>query len=200
MSCGMSVQRLDCVCVYCGSSSGLKASYAVAARDLGLELAKRQISLVYGGGSVGLMGIIAETVDSSGGCVTGVIPKSLAPEHISGKTPGRVILTETMHERKMRMASRANAFIALPGGIGTLEELFEIATWRQLGHHRKPIGILNVQNYFDPLLEFLDGAVADGFVSSTTRSIFVVGTSASELLNKLGCGLSSVAVPDLCSR
>ena len=133
---------IECVCVYCGSSVGSNSSYSVAARLLGGELVKRGISLVYGGGSVGLMGSLAEAVNSDGGSVLGIIPYSLEPEEISGKTPGQVVVTSGMHERKTQMAARADAFIALPGGLGTLEELFEIATWRQLGHHEKPIGIL----------------------------------------------------------
>lgn len=176
---------IECVCVYCGSSVGSNSSYSVAARLLGGDLVKRGISLVYGGGSVGLMGSLAEAVNSDGGSVLGIIPYSLEPEEISGKTPGQVVVTSGMHERKTQMAARADAFIALPGGLGTLEELFEIATWRQLGHHEKPIGILNVNGFFNPLLKFLDNTVAEGFVSAKTRANFIVDDDASELIEKL---------------
>jgi len=187
----MEPEGLKCVCVYCGSLQGRTESYSIAAQQLGSELAKRQISLVYGGGSVGLMGKVAGAASSSGALVTGIIPKSLEPEHISGKTPGQVIVTESMHERKTQMASRADAFIALPGGLGTLEELFEIATWRQLGHHQKPIGLLNTGGFFDPLLAFLDKTVAEGFVSFEARSYFIVETHVSTLLDKLQGHLQS---------
>jgi uncharacterized protein (TIGR00730 family) len=131
------------------------------------------------------MGSLAEAVNSDGGSVLGIIPYSLEPEEISGKTPGQVVVTSGMHERKTQMAARADAFIALPGGLGTLEELFEIATWRQLGHHEKPIGILNVNGFFNPLLKFLDNTVAEGFVSAKTRANFIVDDDASELIEKL---------------
>ena len=181
----MAPESLKCVCVYCGSSQGVNESYSIAAQQLGSELAKRQMALVYGGGSVGLMGKVAAAASSYGALVTGIIPKSLEPEHISGTTPGQVIVTESMHERKTQMAARADAFIALPGGLGTLEELFEIATWRQLGYHQKPIGLLNTGGFFDPLLAFLDNTVAEGFVSFETRSYFIVETRVSNLLDKL---------------
>ena len=174
---------LSTVCVYCGSSQSIRQVYDDAASCLGQEFARRNISLIYGGGSMGLMGRVAETVQNGGGDVIGVIPFAL--EKISGQTPGKVIVTSDMHQRKAAMAAKADAFIALPGGFGTLEELFEIVTWRQIGYHSKPIGLLNVDGFFDLLLKFLDDIVEDGFITQAARSILIVESNPAVLIDKL---------------
>lgn len=179
------IMHIKRVCVYCGSSSGAKAEYLNAARRLGAELAGRNIGLVYGGGSVGLMGGVSATVHDQGGSVVGIIPKNLLPREISGDTLGELIVTEDMHERKKRMFSVADAFVALPGGFGTLEELLEIMTWHQLGLHEKPICILNVCGFFDSFIQFLDKACEEGFISASARRVLFVGSTTDEILEKI---------------
>ena len=169
----MKIKRL---CVFCGSNEGRNPAYKDAAIHLGLVLAKEKIELIYGGANIGLMGVLANACLDAGGEVTGVIPASLvgrevAGERVESRNLTRLEIVKTMHQRKMRMASLADAFIALPGGIGTLEELFEIFTWSQLGFHAKPIGILNAEGFYDPLLNFCDQLVHEGFLNIETRSI-----------------------------
>ena len=171
------------ICVYCGSSQGAGRAYDNAASSVGEEFVRRHISLIYGGGSMGLMGRVAETVQNGGGDVVGIIPVAL--EKISGQTPGRVIVTSDMHQRKATMASKADAFIALPGGFGTLEELFEIITWCQIGYLSKPVGLLNVDGFFDSLLLFLDNAVVAGFISQAARSILLVDSNPASLIDRI---------------
>ena len=173
---------MDRLCVFCGSSSGHDPVYAVLAAQLGRTLAQRRIGLVYGGGRVGLMGVLADAALAAGGEVIGVIPKPLLDrEHgHRGLTDLRVV--DSMHERKALMVELADGFVALPGGIGTLEELFEVWTWAQLGIHRKPCGLLDVGGFFTPLVSFLDQVVAAGFISSTTRAMLTVAASPDELL------------------
>ncbi|ONK76576.1 uncharacterized protein A4U43_C03F29750 [Asparagus officinalis] len=173
------------VCVFCGSSPGKKARYQEAAIELGNELVERNIDLVYGGGSIGLMGLVSQAVHDGGRHVLGVIPRSLMPKEITGETCGEVRAVSNMHERKAEMARQADAFIALPGGYGTLEELLEVITWAQLGIHSKPVGLLNVDGFYDSLLSFIDLAVGEGFISSNARSIIVSAPSAKELVMKL---------------
>ncbi|EFJ38723.1 hypothetical protein SELMODRAFT_73749 [Selaginella moellendorffii] len=173
------------ICVFCGSSSGKKTSYGAAAADLGRELVKRKIDLVYGGGNVGLMGLIAEAVYEGGCRVTGVIPKALMPHEISGKTVGEVKVVSDMHQRKAEMARQAEAFIALPGGYGTLEELLEMITWSQLGIHDKPVGLLNVDGYYNPLLALFDKGTEEGFIKPSSRQIVISASTAGELLDRL---------------
>ncbi|CAA6666227.1 unnamed protein product [Spirodela intermedia] len=173
------------ICVFCGSSSGKKSSYSEAAAALGKELVERRINLVYGGGSIGLMGDVAKVV-SDGGChVLGVIPRTLMQEKLTGVAVGDVQVVSDMHERKAEMAKQADAFIALPGGYGTLEELLEVITWAQLGIHNKPVGLLNVDGYYNILLSFIDKAVDEGFISFSARRIIVSATTASELIREL---------------
>ena len=179
---GMVLRR---ICVFCGSSTGLKAEFVNAAEALGTKLACRNIGLIYGGGSVGLMGVVSQSAHNQGGAVIGVIPEQLKPIEISGETRGEVIVTKDMHERKQHMSSLADAFIAMPGGFGTLEELFEMITWKQLGFHSKPVGILNVDGFYDALLKFLDESVSLGFISKSARELLFVAESPDELLNKL---------------
>ena len=177
--------RFRRICVYCGSAKGRKASYQDAAVELGEELVARNIDLVYGGGSVGLMGLVSQAVYSGGRHVIGVIPKTLMPREITGETVGEVKEVAGMHQRKAEMARQSDAFIALPGGYGTLEELLEVITWAQLGIHDKPVGLLNVDGYYNALLCFIDNAVDEGFIKPTARHIIVLAPTPKELLDKL---------------
>lgn len=176
--------RFRRICVFCGSSAGKKTLYSNVALELGKEMVRRKIDLVYGGGSNGLMGQISRTVHEGGGRVIGVIPKALAHEEISGTTIGELRAVADMHERKAEMARQADAFIALPGGYGTLEELLEMITWVQLGIHDKPVGLLNVDGYYNSLLALLDKAVEEGFLKPNCRNILLSAPSARELLDK----------------
>jgi uncharacterized protein (TIGR00730 family) len=173
------------ICVFCGSNSGSRSAYTKAAVDLGRWLAQEKLSLVYGGGRVGLMGSIADAVLEEGGEVIGVIPESLVRREVAhtGLTDLRVV--QTMHERKALMAELSDAFIALPGGFGTLDEFCEILTWAQLGLHKKPCGLLNVEGYFDPLLALFDRAVDDGFLHSKHRSMLITAGDPERLLEEM---------------
>ncbi|KAJ4749806.1 Cytokinin riboside 5'-monophosphate phosphoribohydrolase [Rhynchospora pubera] len=177
--------RFRRICVYCGSAKGRKSSYQDAAIELGKELVERGIDLVYGGGSIGLMGLVSHAVHDGGRHVIGVIPKSLMPREVTGEPVGEVKAVSGMHERKAEMARYADAFIALPGGYGTLEELLEVITWAQLGIHKKPVGLLNVDGFYDSLLSFIDLAVNEGFISEEARRIIISASSAKELVRKL---------------
>ncbi|KAL6844630.1 hypothetical protein ACP4OV_025289 [Aristida adscensionis] len=178
--------RFRRVCVFCGSSSGKRGSYRDAAAELGRELVARKVDLVYGGGSLGLMGEVSEAVHKGGGHVIGsVIPTTLMGKEITGETVGEVRAVAGMHQRKAEMARAADAFIALPGGYGTLDELLEVIAWAQLGIHTKPVGLLNVDGYYDLLLAFIDKAVEDGFVPPSHRRIFVTAPDARALVHKL---------------
>ncbi|KAK9724005.1 hypothetical protein RND81_05G040800 [Saponaria officinalis] len=177
--------RFRRICVFCGSSQGKKTSYQEAATELGKELVSRNIDLVYGGGSIGLMGLVSQAVHSGGRHVIGVIPKTLMPREITGETVGEVKAVADMHQRKAEMARHSDAFIALPGGYGTLEELLEVITWAQLGIHDKPVGLLNVDGYYNSLLSFIDQAVEEGFVSPSARRIILSAPTAGELVKKL---------------
>ncbi len=181
---------IKAICVFCGSSHGKQPIYAEAAQQLGELLVQRKIGLVYGGGGVGLMGVIARTVIDAGGHVTGVIPsvlrsKELPSADLLGLVYGELIEVDTMHERKATMARLCDAYIAMPGGYGTLDELFEAITWGQLGIQRKAIGLLNVAGYFDALLAWIDRAVDDGFVNSAYRDLIVVEQTPAALLERL---------------
>ncbi|KAI3725493.1 hypothetical protein L1987_65283 [Smallanthus sonchifolius] len=177
--------RFNRICVFCGSSSGNNPVYRQAAVQLGNQLVERKIDLVYGGGSIGLMGLVSKAVFDGGCHVIGVIPKVLMSKEIIGDTNGEVKPVLNMHQRKAEMARQADAFIALPGGYGTLEELLEVITWAQLGIHKKPIGLLNVDGYYNSLLSFIDKAVDEGFVTLDARRIIVSAQTAHELLSKL---------------
>lgn len=173
------------ICVYCGSNTGARESYRLAARELGTELAGRGITLVYGGGNVGLMGVVADAALAAGGRVIGIIPRALMEKELghTGLTELRVVAS--MHERKSQMAELADGFIALPGGFGTLEELCEVATWTQLGFHRKPCGVLNVDGFYDGLLSFLDHATGERFVRPEHRGIVLACRQPAELIDRL---------------
>ncbi|WP_295647183.1 TIGR00730 family Rossman fold protein [uncultured Methylibium sp.] len=173
------------LCVYCGSRVGLDDAHAAAARALGRIVGGRGWRLVYGGGSVGLMGVAADAALAAGAEVVGVIPQSLVAREVEHRDLTELIVVETMHQRKQAMAERADAFIALPGGIGTLEELFEVWTWRQLGYHDQPIGLLNTAGYYDPLLAFMRRSVDAGFVSAETVAMLEVDTDPAALLERL---------------
>ncbi|KAI5586192.1 hypothetical protein POPTR_006G226100v4 [Populus trichocarpa] len=173
------------VCVFCGSNSGNRQVFSDAAIELGDELVKRKIELVYGGGSVGLMGLISQKVYDGGCHVLGVIPKALMPLEISGQTVGEVRTVVDMHERKAVMAKESDAFIALPGGYGTMEELLEMITWSQLGIHKKPVGLLNVDGYYNCLLALFDNGVEQGFIKPGARDIVVSAPTAKELMEKM---------------
>ena len=172
------------VCVFCGSNSGSEPAYAEAARGLGRILARDGICLVYGGGSVGLMGELADAVLANGGEVVGVIPHALWAREVGHRGLTDLRIVETMHERKAMMADLADAFIALPGGLGTIEEIFEIWTWSQLGLHAKPVGFLEVNGFFAPLMQFLDGAMRERFLKPAHRSIAIVDSDPEQLLRR----------------
>ncbi|HEY53234.1 MAG TPA: TIGR00730 family Rossman fold protein [Caldilineae bacterium] len=173
------------ICVFCGSNPGVNGSYVEAARHLGRLLAREDISLVFGGGMTGLMGALADAVLTGGGRAIGVIPDSMNVPRVVHEGVSELVVVDTMHTRKATMAQLSDAFIALPGGLGTFEELFETLTWSQLGYQPKPIGILNVDDYYDPLVQLIDHAVAHGFVTPKHRGIFTVDEDPTALLSKL---------------
>ena len=173
------------ICVFCGSATGTNPVYADSARELGILLAKSSHSLIYGGGNVGLMGILADSVLCNNGEVVGVIPDFLLQREVGHRGVSRLEIVESMHHRKKRMADLADAFIAMPGGWGTLDELAEILTWRQLGIIRQPIGLLNINHYFNPLLEQMRSMVRDGFLGADNIEFLRVEESAERLLDLL---------------
>jgi len=173
------------ICVFCGSSTGSDPRYRHAAAELGHRLASDEIGLVFGGGSIGLMGVLADAALAAGGEVVGVIPHALAARELAHRAVPDMRIVSSMHARKALMAELSDAFIALPGGLGTFEELLEIATWGQLGIHHKPVGVLNVAGYYDPLITLLDHAVKEGFVSEENRRRIVVADSPPALLEEL---------------
>jgi uncharacterized protein (TIGR00730 family) len=177
----IAVMKLKRVCVYCGSNPGFEPDYAATARDLGKTLAERGLELVYGGSDRGLMGQLAEAALQARGTAIGVIPKALAAI-VSQPKLTQLHITDSMHERKALMFKLSDAFIALPGGFGTLEELFELLTWGQLGMHEKPCGLINLNGFFDPLLAFLDSAVQQGFLRPEHRRLLLVADSPARLL------------------
>jgi len=178
-------KKFHSVCVYCGSAKGNNPVYADAAKALGRALVKHNLSLVYGGGHVGLMGIVADAVLDAGGEVTGVIPKALMDTEVGHERLTRLLVVKDMHERKALMAEHADGFIAMPGGIGTLEELFETLTWAQLGFHEKPIGLLNVASFYDPLIEFLRHQTSQGFLRAEHKDLLLVETEPDPLIAQL---------------
>jgi uncharacterized protein (TIGR00730 family) len=173
------------ICVFCGSSAGFSGTYRAAAAELGRVLKAQGLGLVYGGGRIGLMGVLADAVLAHGGQVIGVIPQPMVSREIwhSGLTELRIV--PSMHARKSLMAELADAFIALPGGFGTFEEFCEMVTWSQLGIHRKPCGLLNVDGYYDPLLEMFDHAVVEGFLKRENRELVLASPNCEELLEKM---------------
>jgi len=170
------------LCVFCGSSPGHDPVYREMAAQLGRTLAQRRIGVVYGGGRIGLMGVLADAALSAGGEVIGVIPQALLDREHGHRGLTELRVVDSMHARKAMMVELADGFVALPGGIGTLEELFEVWTWAQLGIHRKPCGLLDVNGFFAPLVTFLDQVTAAGFLNATTRAMLAVATSPDDLL------------------
>ncbi|MEM7374021.1 MAG: TIGR00730 family Rossman fold protein [Bacteroidota bacterium] len=173
------------ICVYCGSSTGEHPGFAKAARELGTLMAKYKISLLFGGGKVGLMGVIADAVLQENGTAIGVIPQFLQAKEVGHDGLTEMIVTETMHERKQILADRSEAFIAMPGGFGTMDELCEILTWAQLGLHAHPIGILNVNGYYDELLKMFDGMVENQFLRQKNREMLIDHDQPKGLLEKM---------------
>ena len=172
------------VCVYCGSNPGRLSQYRQAARLLGHELARRDLGLVYGGASVGVMGAVADAVLEHGGKAIGVIPYALATKEVSHNSLDELIVVDSMHERKARMAELSDGFIALPGGWGTIEEIFEMLTWAQLGFHEKPCGLLNIASYYDPLFAFLENAIDQQFVKEEYRPMIMMDEMPGSLLDR----------------
>ena len=173
------------ICVYCGSRPGTEPAFAEAARQVGLWIAQNKGQLVYGGGHNGLMGMMADACLQAGGRVVGVIPKALVEKEWAHSGCSELHVVENMHERKRLMAERADAFLAMPGGIGTFEEFFEVWTWRQLGYHDKPVGLLNIQGYYDNLLAFLSTSVQQGFMNAEQMQLIRSGTNTELLLQSL---------------
>ncbi|MBV6323216.1 TIGR00730 family Rossman fold protein [Duganella violaceipulchra] len=176
---------MKAICVYCGANAGVSPAYAEAARALGRALVADNLSLVYGGGNVGLMGIIADEVLRMGGEVTGVIPTALVEREVGHTGLTRQFIVKDMHERKAMMAELADGFIAMPGGMGTLEELFEMLTWSQLGIHAKPIGLLNVDGFYDGLTGFIQHASAQGFIRPQHAALMMSASEPQALLQLL---------------
>ena len=177
--------QLNRICVFCGTNPGSRPAYGTAARELGRILADEGIDLVYGGASVGIMGELADAVQEGGGHVTGIIPQQLIQKEAAHRGISDLIVVASMHQRKSQMADLSDGFIALPGGIGTLEGFFEILTWGQLGIHAKPCAVLNIAGYFDALTAFLDHAVAEGFLTQAHRDTIMVESEPGVLLERL---------------
>jgi uncharacterized protein (TIGR00730 family) len=175
---------LENICVYCGSNAGRLPVYAEQARAFGRELAQRGLGLVYGGSGAGIMGVVADSVLEHGGRAIGVIPEALVKKEMAHKGLTEQHVVGSMHERKTLMAAKADAFVALPGGVGTLEEIFETWTWAQLGLHGKPCGLLNIDGYFDKLAAFLDHTVEEAFMRPQHRAMLVVESDAATLLDR----------------
>lgn len=177
--------ELKSICVYCASSTGSNPAVVRATKELGALLAEEHIELVYGGGAAGLMGLIADTVLEAGGRVTGIIPTDLFPREVGHAGCTELIEVDSMHQRKMLMFERSDAFIALPGGLGTMEELTEVTTWAQIGIHSKPIGVLNVDGYWDAFFQLLDRAIADSLLKPSNRDLLIERSDSVELLDAL---------------
>jgi uncharacterized protein (TIGR00730 family) len=188
------------VAVYCGSRFGDSPAFADAARTLGELIGRGGATLVYGGGRVGLMGTVADAVMASGGRVVGVIPQALMDREVGHVGLTELHVVQTMHERKQLMAERADAFISLPGGIGTLEELYEVWSWQQLGYHDKPVALLNVEGYYDALLEFHRVMPARGFVSDAQFNALLVETDPARLLDRVRSAAALATAPDDYSK
>jgi uncharacterized protein (TIGR00730 family) len=183
------------LCVYCGSRPGVDARYAQAAREVGEWIGRHGGQLVYGGGQNGLMGMVADATSAAGGSVVGIIPQFMVEREWARPSCDELHIVSTMHERKQMMVDRADAFVALPGGIGTFEEFFEAWTWRQLGYHDKPVGLLNLAGYYDDLLKFLSGSVSQGFMNEHHLGLITRGSEVAPLLSTLieAAGFSTAA-------
>ncbi|MFN9031643.1 MAG: TIGR00730 family Rossman fold protein [Betaproteobacteria bacterium] len=177
--------EINNVCVFCGSQPGGRPEYLAAARELGSMLARNGVGIVYGGGHIGMMGALADAALAANGRVAGVIPEHLMRPEVAHQRLSELVVVDTMHTRKRLMAERSDAFVVLPGGYGTFEEMFEMVTWLQLKLHTKPVGILNVENYFDHLLQFLRHAAAEGFIRPAHFDLVIVESGAPLLLERL---------------
>jgi hypothetical protein len=184
------------LCVYCGSRHGANPAFTAAAQRIGASIGRRGWQLVYGGGRVGLMGAVADAALAAGARVIGIIPQTLMEREVGHAGLTELHVVQTMHERKRMMAERADAFLALPGGIGTFEELFEAWTWRQLGYHDKPLGLLDVDGYYAPLLAFMESTVGQGFVDAAQRALLQTGADPEALLDRLGELIPRATAPD----
>lgn len=184
------------VCVYCGSRLGSQKEYSEAARRVGRAIGERGWRLVYGGGNVGLMGEVADATLAAGGQVVGVIPELLLNKEVGHRHLTELHVVRTMHERKQLMAEKANAFMAMPGGIGTLEEIFEVWTWRHIGYHDQPMGLLNTLGYYDPLLAFLKRGCDDGFMDDSQMAMLAVSADPVKLLDELATRSKVATGPD----
>ncbi len=191
---------MERICVFCGASPGARPEYAEAARELARLLTAEGIGVVYGGGGVGLMGALADAVIGAGGELTGVIPRALVDREIAHRDVMDMRVVGSMHERKALMADLSDAFVALPGGIGTLEELFEVYTWAQLGLHRKPCALLNIEGYYDGIADFLAHAVAERFLREETRELLMVETDPEALIERLRTFEPPAVVPKWIDR
>ncbi len=176
---------MDSVCVFCGSSPGANGAYLEAGRQVGDLLARRGITVVYGGGRIGVMGAVADGALMAGGKVIGVIPRSLVTREVAHFDLTDLKVVDSMHERKALMSDLSDGYLILPGGLGTMEEFFEVATWAQLGIHSKPVAVLNVAGYFDRLLDFLNYSLAEGFIPPRNRDLVLVGDNPAELLDRM---------------
>jgi uncharacterized protein (TIGR00730 family) len=194
------MSRAFSVAVYCGSRFGDSPAFADAARALGQSIGQGNVTLIYGGGRVGLMGALADAVLAAGGRVIGVIPQALMTREVGHAGLTELHVVQTMHERKQLMAERADAFISLPGGIGTLEELYEVWSWQQLGYHDKPVALLNVDGYYDALLEFTRVTHARGFVSDAQFKALLVDTDPARLLDRVRVAAAMATAPDDYSK
>jgi uncharacterized protein (TIGR00730 family) len=192
----LNIDKLTTICVYCGSADGVNAGYYEAAYQMGRTLAERGISLVYGAGKTGLMGALADGALAAGGEVTGVIPESLNTPQLAHAGLTHLEVLPDIHQRKARMSALAQAFIALPGGFGTFDELFEALTWAQIGLHRKPVGLLNTRHYFDPLLALVQHAEAEGFIYTEHTRLLCHASEPAALLD----ALAAFQVPDGLER
>jgi uncharacterized protein (TIGR00730 family) len=189
------MQTGTALCVFCGSNPGFSPRFAEAAVAAGQALAQRGIRLVYGGGHIGLMGILADAMLAEGGCVEGVIPRALVARELAHTDLTRLHVVETMHERKARMAELSAGFIALPGGAGTLEEIFEQWTWAQLGIHSKPCAVLNLDGYFDPLQAMVERMVEQGFLSREHAELLAFASDIEDVLAKLASRIPATSMP-----
>jgi hypothetical protein len=184
------------LCVYCGSRDGATPAFSAAADEVGTLIGRSNWQLVYGGGRAGLMGRVADAAISSGARTVGVIPQSLMQRELGHQGLDELHVVDTMHQRKQLMAQRSDAFLALPGGIGTFEELFEVWTWRQLGYHDKPVALLNVDGYYDKLIDFLDQTTTHGFVHAAQRELLLVDDDASRLFARIAEAAKVATQPD----
>ena len=195
-----SLTRVERICVFCGASPGARPEYRAATAELARMLTADGIGVVFGGGGVGLMGALADAVLAEGGEITGVIPRSLVDREIAHRDVSDMRVVGSMHERKALMADLADAFVALPGGIGTLEELFEVYTWAQLGLHQKPCALLNVEGYYDDIADFLRHAVAERFLREETRELLMVESDPATLIERLHSFEPRAAAPKWIDR